>query len=539
MRRYILIAAGLFALLGPAKAADSSVPAMTAGAAVSDTDLLYCVQSAGTLDRKCTPLQLSTYIFGKVSGDLTCSAGVCTLAASGATAGSYTNANITVDAKGRVTAAANGSGGGGAPGGTSGQVQFNNAGAFGGFTLGGDATLNTATGALTLATVNSNTGAFGGATTCVAVATNAKGLITAVSAVTCTPAIASITGLGTGVAAFLGAPSSANLAATVTGETGSGALVFGTLPSFTTGFTIGGVAASGNYTRGNGTNFVSSAIQAGDLPLATSGAFGAVKVDGTTITATGGVISAPGGGSGTVTSVAAGCGVTASPSPITTTGTLGASIGARINTTTSDPIVAADCGGVVYENSASAVAVTLPATSTTGFGSGAPFMVCNINSGLVTVTPASGTLGGQASLAVTGGVLSNPTCAQFRSDGTNYTLLDTVKGAGVTAAMGHTLSVAGGLASTIAGGTATIPATAIASGACATAVTVSGTGIATTDVLAASFAADPTSTTGFLPTAMLTIVPFVTSGNAGFRACNLTSASITPTATTINWKVVR
>lgn len=37
--------------------------------------------------------------------------------------------------------------------------------------------------------------------------------------------------MGTGVETFLGTPSSANLAAAVTGETGSGALVFGTAPT--------------------------------------------------------------------------------------------------------------------------------------------------------------------------------------------------------------------------------------------------------------------------------------------------------------------
>lgn len=43
-----------------------------------------------------------------------------------------------------------GSGGGGTPGGMNGQVQYNNAGAFGGFTVSGDATLNTGTGVLTI-----------------------------------------------------------------------------------------------------------------------------------------------------------------------------------------------------------------------------------------------------------------------------------------------------------------------------------------------------------------------------------------------------
>lgn len=51
-------------------------------------------------------------------------------------------------------------------------------------------------------------------------------------------AVGGITGLGTGVATWLATPSSANLASAVTGETGSGALVFGTSPAFTTNFTL-------------------------------------------------------------------------------------------------------------------------------------------------------------------------------------------------------------------------------------------------------------------------------------------------------------
>lgn len=52
-----------------------------------------------------------------------------------------------------------------------------------------------------------------------------------------------ITSLGAGVATFLGTPTSANLAAAVTNETGSGALVFGTSP------TLGGVIINDGYTE--------------------------------------------------------------------------------------------------------------------------------------------------------------------------------------------------------------------------------------------------------------------------------------------------
>lgn len=60
------------------------------------------------------------------------------------------------------------------------------------------------------------------------------------------PISTGVSGLAAGVATFLGTPTSANLATAVTNETGSGALVFGTSPTFSTGVTLGfitGIAA--------------------------------------------------------------------------------------------------------------------------------------------------------------------------------------------------------------------------------------------------------------------------------------------------------
>lgn len=94
---------------------------------------------------------------------------------------------------------------------------------------------------------------------------------------------------------------------------------------------------------------------------------------------------------------------------------------------------------------------------------------------------------------------------------------------------------------TVASGTSALGTSAISSGACATVVTTSATGAATTDVIDWVFNADPTSTTGYQASAngMLTIVAYPTSNNVNFKVCNNTSSSVTPGAVTLNWRVGR
>jgi len=81
------------------------------------------------------------------------------------------------------------------------------------------------------------------------------------------PVSTGISGLGTGVATFLATPSSANLATAVTGETGSGALVFATSPTLVT--PILGTPQSGTLTTCTGLPLTTGVT--GALPVANGG----------------------------------------------------------------------------------------------------------------------------------------------------------------------------------------------------------------------------------------------------------------------------
>jgi hypothetical protein len=82
----------------------------------------------------------------------------------------------------------------------------------------------------------------------------------------------------------------------------------------------------------------------------------------------------------------------------------------------------------------------------------------------------------------------------------------------------------------IANATTTVGVTAIAANTCATAVTVTMTGVATTSTFAFSPNADISGVTGWGSTGGLTVDAWPTANTLNYKVCNQTNASITPSA---------
>jgi len=118
--------------------------------------------------------------------------------------------------------------------------------------------------------------------------------------------------------------------------------------------------------------------------------------------------------------------------------------------------------------------------------------------------------------------------------GTIFVSSSTVGVAGAASAIFKGSVIAPGLPQVIASGTAAMTTALIGAGAAGATVTVAATGTLSTDAIMHAFNAAITNNPG-----VLILHCWVTAGNVNFAYFNPTAAGVTPTAATVNWRVIR
>lgn len=264
-----------------------------------------------------------------------------------------------------------------------------------------------------------------------------------------------------------------------------------------------------------------------------------------------------------------------SPSfPETVTGGVSGAVTCFTNTTTLSAGALLAGNGVVLGGGTGNCPVTVAGISTDGTstltlgvsgtstgalklaGTGTGTLTLTVGSGAlgtptVTIPPATDTLANLAgSQALTNksvdGVTPSALSVGFSLAGgatsKTLTVSNTMTLAGTDSSTYTFPSASATIAQRVFAGTAALGTSAITSGACATVVTVTATGVASTDVVTPSYNVDPTAVTGYGASAtgaVLSIYAYPTSGNVNVKVCNSSANSITPSALTLNLLVTR
>lgn len=292
------------------------------------------------------------------------------------------------------------------------------------------------------------------------------------------------------------------------GTNGSAAMIIGTGGSLT-------VSGSGtnNATSVNSNTFSASAgLTSGGVIFASStSAYGSSSL----LTANSPVL---GGGAGVAPKTIAG--ISSDGTSVLNLGVAGVSVGCvKFANATSGSISLCPVTGAL-----GAVTLTLPAATDTLVDLADTQALSNKTvNGLTLTALATG-------FSVAGGTSSK-----------TLTVSNTMILAGTDASTYTFPSASATITQTIASGTATLGTTSIGSGLCATVVTVSATGVATTDRINWNANQSIKAVTGYAPTTTggLSIAPYPTLNNVNFDVCNWSGSSITPGAVTLNWAVTR